>query len=63
MNDNNEVLQQYREQYPVFMNTLVDQHTVPYIPTNPIKNPKDLTDADLTHMYIPGSFNNINSKQ
>ena len=50
------LLRAYRTQFPKFMDSLLDQESVPYIPTHATKKFNDLTDEDLKLMKIPGRY-------
>ena len=55
-----QLLQAYNRQFPKFMDSLLDRDVLPYLPTDEIakggKRFEDLTDDDLSAMYIPGRY-------
>ena len=51
-----QLLRSYKLQFPKFMDSLADPDVLPYIPTHPTKSLEDLTDDDLSAMYIPGRY-------
>jgi hypothetical protein len=56
-------LQAYRRQFPKFMDSLAEPDVLPYISLHQIimsgKRFEDLTDDDLSAMYIPGRYKYI----